>query len=147
MKNLAYKTAISRKSPSAPMKWLDANGKLFGWKLDYGCGKGYDADTFGMEKYDPHFFKCDDFSECEFDTITCNFVLNVIPDAKERQFVLDSIIRLLRAGGHAYVTIRADKSKLAGYTKSGTYQTYVTMPSDWTLIHKGSGYEMYEYIG
>ena len=147
MKNLAYKTAISRKAPSAPMKWLDANGKLLGKKLDYGCGKGYDAETFGMEKYDPHFFKCDDFCAGEFDTITSNFVLNVIADEKERQFVLDSIIHWLKPDGHAYVTIRADKDKLKGYTSKGTFQTYVTMPSDWKLLHKGSGYETYEYIG
>ena len=54
----AYKTAITRKKPSLPMRWLAKEGLIPSRidTLDYGCGKGFDADYFGMDKYDPHFF-------------------------------------------------------------------------------------------
>ena len=50
--NKSYKTAKSRQTLSVPMRYLRLclNGRL----LDYGCGKGSDADALGMEKYDPH---------------------------------------------------------------------------------------------
>ena len=126
--NKAHLTAISRNKLSAPMKWLEEEGIFDGIprqaRLDYGCGKGYDADVLEMQKYDPFYFRCDDFSPDEFDIITCNFVLNVIESADERQRVLDTILRWLAPGMTAFITIRSDKAKLKGYTKKGTYQGY-----------------------
>lgn len=139
--NKAHLTAISRKKPSAPMQWLHERGKLLGKKLDYGCGRGYDADFYGCEKYDPHYFRCDDFCAGEFQTITCNFVLNVIPDEKDREAVLENIKHWLADGGTAYITIRSDVKKLAGYTKRGTWQGYV--PPKLPLLHRGHGFEIY----
>ena len=143
--NKAHLTAISRKKLSAPMAWLEKEGIFDGIpthpRLDYGCGKGYDADVLNMQKYDPFYFKCDDFRAGEFDIITCNFVLNVIESAEERQRVLDQIEHWLAPGMTAYITIRADKDKLKGYTKKGTWQGYV--PPNLPLFHKGHGYEMY----
>lgn len=139
--NNAYKTAISRNKPSAPMAWLQWAGLLKGKKLDYGCGRGFDADFFFMEKYDPHFFRCDDFCENEFDTITCNFVLNVIEHPGDRAYVINRILRWLKPDGRAYITIRSDINNLKGYTKIGTWQGYV--PPNEPLFHRGRGYEMY----
>jgi hypothetical protein len=139
--NKAHLTAIARKTASAPMKWLHEHGKLLGKKLDYGCGRGLDADIFGCEKYDPHYFKCDDFTPGEFQTITCNFVLNVIPDEQERQAVLERIEHWLAPGGVAYITIRSDVKKLGGYTRRGTWQGYV--PPKLPLLHRGHGFETY----
>lgn len=144
--NKSHLTAISRKALSAPMKWMENEGFFDGVPrhkcLDYGCGRGFDADALGFQKYDPFWFKCDDFSEGEFDVITCNFVLNVINDEKERQFVLDNIRHWLALSMSAFISIRSDKDALKGYTKRGTYQGY--HPPMLPLLHKGSGYELYQ---
>ena len=157
----AHLTAIARKNPSAPMKWLCANNHIVGDILDYGCGRGKDvewlnsmADKHKLEGkrvvgYDPYYAPNtiqNGMARC-FDTITCNFVLNVIESDLDRQSTIMHIQGLLRSYGRAYVTIRSDKAKLKGYTKRGTFQTYVDMtPFGFKLLHKGSGYEIYEYI-
>jgi len=102
---LQFKTAIRRKKPSAPTKYLDKSSLLVGKMLDYGCGYGVDADYFGMDKYDPHYFP--DKPEGKYDTIICQYVLNVVP--KE---IIPDITRkikiLLDKGGKAYLTVRRD---------------------------------------
>lgn len=156
---LAHLTAIARKNPSAPMKWLCANDCLVGDILDYGCGKGKDVewlnakcDEEGLEGnrvvgYDLHFAPNTISTNMVFDTITCNFVLNVIDSFLEREAVVQRIKNLLRPNGRAYVAIRSDMAKLKGYTKRGTFQTYVDVPYyGFKLLHKGSGYELYEFI-
>lgn len=140
--NKSHLTAISRKSPSAPMKWLKDMGLLTGKMLDYGCGRGLDADTFGMEKYDPFWFKCDDFSVSEFDTITCNYVLNVIEDPIERSMAILQMQRWVKPTGNIYISVRADKQNLNGYTKRGTWQGYIVLGNK--LIHSCSAFDLYQ---
>lgn len=140
--NKSHLTAISRKAPSAPMKWLDANGLLKGKKLDYGCGRGYDADTFGMEKYDPFWFKCDDFCAGEFDTITCMYVLNVIEDSRERAYAIEKMQRWLKPDGKLFIAVRADKKNLNGYTKRGTWQGYIVLGNK--LLHSCAAFDLYQ---
>jgi len=104
-----HKTAITRSKPSKPMAILERLGQFVNYcdKLDYGCGKGYDADHFGMVKYDPHFFP--DKPKQLFDTITCNYVLNVIPDQAERVQVLRDIQSLLvDDNALAFISVRRD---------------------------------------
>jgi len=141
----AHLTAIPRKTLSAPMRWLKENGYLWGVMphkcLDYGCGRGFDADYLGFEKYDPYYFRCDDFCADEFEIITCNFVLNVIESENERLRVLEQIDHWLVSGGKGFISVRSDKKELKGYTKRGTYQGY--HPPKLPLLHKGSGYEIY----
>jgi DNA phosphorothioation-associated putative methyltransferase len=154
--DLAYKTAISRKNPSAPMRWLWDNDRLFAnqFILDYGCGKGKDIKWLNeigylAWGYDPHYAPntIRNGLANAFDVITCMFVLNVIESDLERQSVVRHIIGLLKSGGHAYVAIRADKAKLNSYTKIGTYQTYVRMQQfGFKLIHKRGSYELFEYV-
>ncbi len=44
-------TAIARKNPSLPAKWLNKTGLLDnGARLDFGCGRGQDAFTYMMAK-------------------------------------------------------------------------------------------------
>jgi hypothetical protein len=137
----AHLTAISRKSPSAPMKYLHKMGLLKGKMLDYGCGRGFDADTFGMAKYDPFWFKCDDFAPCEFDTITSNYCLNVIEDFKEREYAVNQMLHLLNPEGNLYIAVRADKKALNGYTSKGTWQGYIELP--YTKIRSCSAFDLY----
>lgn len=109
--NQSYKTAITRNKPSKPMRILEEhevfNGGIIG--LDYGCGKGFDADYYGLDKYDPHYFPKPVLLG-KYEVITCNYVLNVIPDVIDRDNVLDKIKSLLSPEGVAYISVRRDLS-------------------------------------
>lgn len=128
-------TAIARKKPSVPMRQLDAKGLLTGRMLDYGCGKGMDAETYGMDKYDPHYSP--ELVYGPYDTITCNYVLNVIADAQERTLVLENIRDLLADGGRAYITVRDDKGALKGTTSRGTWQGKIDL--DLPIVQRKAG--------
>lgn len=127
----AHLTAISRRTASAPARWLcdpKRGSEFIGdmWThLDYGCGRGADADTFGWDRYDPHYFP-ELPTRNDYHTITCTFVLNVIESPVEREMILSIIRSLLRPGGKAYITIRRDV-KTEGVTSRGTYQENVVL--------------------
>lgn len=137
----AHKTAITRRNISTPMKYLREKQLLQGRKLDYGCGKGFDADFFRMEKYDPYFQPI--IPSGKFDTITCNYVFNVLPIEHE-QFLLDDIKKRLSPGGKAYISVRRD-IKRDGETKTGTYQRRVEL--DLPIVKKNGTFCMYELTG
>lgn len=143
MTHNGHKTAIARKRPSAPMLALSRKGLLVGKMLDYGCGRGFDAVAFGMDGYDPHYRP--NLPDRKYDTITCNFVLNVIPDATEREFVISVIRSMLAPGGTAYVTVRTDKSSLNGWTKAGTWQGLIEL--DAPIVQRGAGFVTYKICG
>ena len=124
--NCSHLTALTRKQMSAPSKHLVNSGLLQGSIIDYGSGKGFDAELIGATPYDPHFSPELD-TALKVDTIYCNFVLNVIEDPDERAFVLLRIQHFLRDNGIAYITVRADKKKLNGATKRGTWQGLIEL--------------------
>ena len=157
-----HPTAIARTKPSAPAKWIEENiGFDPGLTLDYGCGRGRDVEHFGIDGYDPNgrhsppdrlyrhlslarsYLAGGTFNN--YDTILCTYVLNVIPTKEERAKVIYWMRRLLALDGVAYVSVRADKSKLNGWTDKGTYQTYVEL--DYPIVHRTSGYVIYEVRG
>jgi SAM-dependent methyltransferase len=125
--NNSYKTAITRTKLSSPMRFLKDNNHLIGDCLDYGCGKGFDADYLKIKKYDPHFHNF--WPDQLFDTITCNYVLNVI-DHEEAVKIIKRIQSLLKWGGIAYITVRRDIEN-EGITKKGTLQrnVYLNAPT------------------
>lgn len=139
MENKSHLTAISRNKPSQPMQWLSEKGLIDGLALDYGCGKGFDADYYAMDKLDPHFTEgrivlvkdktttVTKYSYGAYDTITCNYVLNVIESQEERDAVLKEIQFMLCESGKAYITVRRDKDVVEGYTSRGTYQSAVEL--------------------
>lgn len=123
----SYKTAISRKFLSAPMSWLYKHFVFENPRLDYGCGKGTDADIIGMDKYDPHFFPQitrSKLARYKYNIITCIYVLNTIPDSFARMQVITNVKKLLRQYGTAYFAIRAENQCPNSYTKIGTWQGY-----------------------
>jgi hypothetical protein len=147
--NKSHLTAMTRKTLSAPMVWLDRQEAFTDHPphkvLDYGCGKGSDADHFEFDKYDPFYFPT--FPTKKYEIITCNYVLNVLPDAADRQKVIDNIIGLLESYGWAYFTVRSDTKELKGLTKRGTYQGYhPPVHPNIEKFHKTSGYEIYYLI-
>ena len=70
--------------------------------LDYGCGFGCDADTFGWDSYDPFYRPREPTGP--YDTILCTLVLNVL-SRRVRARVLDRIRALLADDGRAYLAV------------------------------------------
>ena len=137
-----HKTATKRNKPSAPAKWIYDNlGFYTDDALDYGCGKGYDAYYFGIKKWDINGDSWWNLKGYDFETILCSYVLNVIPSEYDRKQVISHIQRHLTPDGNAYLTVRNDKKNLNGWTKRGTYQTFVDLPLP--IVHKTSGYIIY----
>ena len=136
----AHRTATTRVDPSAPMKRLATDGLIVGRALDYGCGKGFDADYYDMESYDPHYKRTYDGGL--YDTITCNYVLNVIEDPDARIEVLQALKDRLRHGGKAYITVRNDRRALKGTTKTGSWQGLILLRLP--VRYKCSGFVTYE---
>lgn len=123
----SYKTAIARSSPSKPMRILEERNLLSDKiGLDFGCGRGFDADYYGLDKYDPHYYPSPVLKS--FEIITCNYVLNVLLDDQQYQ-VLKDINSLLEAEGSAYISVRRDV-KTPTLTSKGTYQcpVYLDLP-------------------
>lgn len=126
------------------MQYLAKNVLLNGRVLDYGCGQGFDAQYYGLEKYDPHFAK--DMPQGYFDTITCNYVLNVIQDDQVVVSVLDSILAKLVPGGVAYISVRADVKRDGPTSKGFQRSIYLEQFTafDLKLIRSNSNFRMYK---
>lgn len=130
MKVKGYKAAKSRRKPSLPMRYLAENNKLVGKVLDYGCGKGYDAKYFNIDKYDPYYYPTASkwFKPGKYNTITCNYVLNVL-DPSEIPRILRSIEALLAPNGIAYLTVRRDlKEDVTEGKDCLQYLVYLDLP-------------------
>lgn len=136
--NKAYLTAISRKSLSVPAKWLIDNDLISQNHLDYGCGKGGDAERLTCDKYDPHYFP--DKPVKRYDSITCTYVLNVL-NSTDITNVIESIRQLLTYDGKAYISVRRDIKK-EGITSKGTYQYMVYLNE--TVLYENSSFALYE---
>lgn len=134
------KTARVRTTLSRPMSYLHRQGLLVGNCLDYGCGRGFDATFLCIAKYDPYWYSNKLVLSKRYDTVTCNYVLNVIADERERNLVIKRITSLLKRGGKAYITVRADV-KVSGLTNVGTWQgnIFLTLP----LIKSTGRFRMY----
>ena len=115
--------------------------------LDYGCGRGFDADQLGMDKFDPHYF--DQVMSSGYDVVTCNYVLNVIESENERRAVVLNLIGATRVGGKIYVSVRSDKKALNGTTSKGTWQGDIPNSElesqDFVLIKSTSNFRMFKY--
>ena len=125
MENNAYLTAITRKKLSIPSKLLLRKGLLVGSILDFGCGKGFDVHYlkdcgYNIQGYDPYYQPIK--PDIKFNTIICNYVLNVLEPYKWSD-VIDDIKSLLNDNGVAYICVRRDV-KEEGYRKHGKGLTY-----------------------
>lgn len=147
--NHSHLTAKERYRLSFPSKWLFERGLLKGKVLDFGCGFGSDVELLKAKNtdiigYDKHYFPS--FPDGDFDTIICNYVLNVLlPD--DQPEVLMNISELLKPGGKAYFTVRRDL-KTEGFRihkvhKLTTYQCNVRLP--FKSILRNEFCEIYEY--
>lgn len=129
-------TAMTRTGPSAPVRWLEAQGAIKAGTsapkvLDYGCGKGADVDYLGCDGYDPHHRPREFKQPVQYDVILCTYVANVL-DCWERENLHRHLRCLLAAGGTAYVTVRRDIPEgTRGLTATGTYQEWVDLSAEW----------------
>jgi len=141
--NRSHLTAIARKATSKPMRYLSASGKLLGRVLDFGCGRGYDADAIGCERFDPHYFPS--MPDGVFNTIMCNYVFNVIPSLTERDELIGRFRAYLAPGGIAFISVRNDRSNLNGWTNRGTWQGFIEL--DLPIEKSNRNFVMYRLEG
>ena len=145
----SHLTVKERKWPSFPTKELFARGLIGGKVLDFGSGLGVDgkflrSKGLDVTDYDPHY--APDYPAQKFDTILCNYVLNILLP-EEQPYVLMAVSELLKPTGKAYVSVRRDikQSGFRTHLKHGcqVYQCNVVLP--YSSIIKAEHCEIYEY--
>ena len=139
----SYKTAISRTRPSAPMTYLNSKNLLQGRVIDVGCGKGKDCKHFDIDGYDIHYRPEFPLSS-SYDTVTCNYVLNVLPEEVETSVICECLA-YLKKGGIAYFTVRRDKFKCGYNSSRKTFQRIVELDAE-ILIEKKGAFCIYKLV-
>lgn len=147
--NHPYLTAIKRTDLSVPSRYLLGKGLLKGRILDFGCGFGYDTDELhrqGLDIVGYDYYYRPDYPTGQFDTIICNYVLNVLEPYAQAE-VLMNVSNLLKPTGTAYYAVRRDLEeegfRLHAIHKQYTYQCNVKLP--YKSLVSNSSYELYQY--
>jgi len=145
----SHLTVKEREWPSFPTKKLVMGKLIEGNVLDFGCGTGVDTaflkeKNFNVTGYDPYY--APNYPTEKFDTIICNYVLNVLLP-EEQAHVLMAITELLKPTGRAYFTVRRDitHNGFRIHSKRGdkVYQCNVALPYKSILVAEHC--EIYEY--
>ena len=125
----SWKTAIKRDQLSSPVKWLLDHKKLHLFCntsiLDYGCGRGTDADILMVDKFDPYWFP-NPIRKRQYDVVLCTYVLCIIPPS-ERKSLIGKIMSYVSSRGMAYFSVRRDIKEpnlRKGYTQWPVYLEY-----------------------
>ena len=132
-------TATKRRKVSAPVRWLQEKELLKGRILDYGSGRGFDADAISSDRYDPYWHPVKPTGK--YDTIICNYVLNVVSEEVQKA-IIEDIRNLLKKDGVAYVSVRRDiKTK-----KQVDHKVQRWVELDFPTVNKTTDYEMYKVV-
>jgi hypothetical protein len=132
--------AIQRETPSKTALVLLEKKLVVGRVLDFGCGFGFDANKFGWEKYDPHYFQ--KLPTDLFDTIISNHVANILT-RKSREKMFKQMQDLLTPNGFVYVSVTRkipERGKLAIRKR---IQNYVVLENE--SVYKDSELEIYRF--
>lgn len=147
--NHPYLTAIKRTDLSVPTRYLLQHNLLKGRILDFGCGFGFDTDELKRQGFDIvgyDYYYRPDYPTGQFDTIICNYVLNVLESYAQVE-VLMNVSNLLKPTGTAYYAVRRDLEeegfRLHAIHKQYTYQCNVKLP--YKSLVSNSSYELYQY--
>ena len=111
--------ASKRTVPSRGATWLHERGLDSGSVLDFGCGYGMDADTFGWNKYDPYYGLHEFDDQQQYDTIVCTYVLSAVSETVAESIV-ERIFKHLKEGGTVYFVVPRNlpkEGKLSGYSR------------------------------
>jgi len=145
----SHLTVKERTEPSLPTRSLFKEKRLIGKILDFGCGLGADVEFLRNNKleviaYDKYYFP--EYPQEKFDTIICNYVLNVLLPEEQTQ-VLMEVAQLLKSSGKAYFAVRRDIKKNGfiynSKRKVSVYQCNVLLP--FSSVFKTEYCEIYEY--
>ena len=133
--------AIKRTQPSRAATIIVQQKRALGRVLDYGCGYGLDAKTYGWDAYDPYYHAVE--LRPPYDTIVCISVLNAL-SRNNRAKVLARIRDLLGADGKAYLAVARELPRTGKLGVHHSLQNYVvlSLPS----IHCDERVEIYEMI-
>ena len=147
--NHPYLTAIKRTDLSVPTRYLLQHDLLKGKILDFGCGFGFDTDELyrqGLDIVGYDYYYRPNYPTGQFDTIICNYVLNVLEPYAQAE-VMMNVSNLLKPTGTAYYAVRRDLEeegfRLHAIHKRYTYQCNVKLPYK-SLVSNGS-FELYQY--
>jgi len=140
---VGWNTAISRTSPSKPSRWLIEHGLLKGRVLDYGCGRGdlskAEPPIPNLQEWDPHW--SDNEPSGVFDTVVCNYVLNVLEPGDVNAIIAD-VRSKLSPTGRAFFSVRRD-IKTEGDNGRGGQQHTVELDLP-TLVELAGAFAIYE---
>lgn len=89
-----------------------------------------------MTGYDPYYLPDEGALELGYDTIVCNYVLNVV-DKEEQEEILKQLDELLLPGGRIYVAVRMDVKK------DTATQRRVLCPQGYNLLELTGWYAIY----
>jgi len=114
-----FRTAQNRGATSAPMAYYLEQGLLRGKVLDFGCGRDVPPSGLQLARYDPAYQPDLTVLADQYDTITINYVLNVVPLEAHRAQVLLAARALLKPGGRVLIAVyrkgEQDSKTSAGY--------------------------------
>ena len=143
----SYKTAIGRKSLSAPVKYLrKINAFPQGTSIiDFGCGRGTDVQflremNYETVGYDPHWSQAGWLLGYKYDIVLCTYVLNVV-DIRQRDLIIKTLKNLTKPQGNVYITVRRDV-KRHHVSIRGTNQYDVRLP--FKVVKENSSYCIYK---
>ena len=99
-----YQTSMARTDISGPVRLYDKLRLLNGEVLDYGCGR----DPHKYNRFDPYYYANYTLLLRQWNTVMCNFVLNILPLEHNRFELLRTLFTLIKPGGTILIAVRDD---------------------------------------